>query len=967
MSKALRPFTSACVFALLAALLVAPLSAQETVGSVAGTVVSADDGSKLPGVTVTLKSDATGVSQIQITGDGGRFQFPSLAVGSYTVTAQLEGFQTLEEKGVAVSVGRSTALNIRMPAGGVEDTITVTSAVPTIDVSSTVSGVTVNTGDFAEKVPVVREPYQVALVAPGTTTGDTAFDSTGSNYTPGQRVPSIGGASVAENTYLVNGLNITNFRNGVGGSNVPFEFVQEVQVKTGGYEAEFGRSTGGVLNMVTKSGANRFSGGVNVYYEPEDLQEQSPDYFNGFNSEENSQGTEANLYLGGPIWKDKAFFFAFYQYNDVDTLGVGIVRETQRVRDDPYYGGKIDLNLTPSQRLEGTYFTDEVGVTVSDNGIDTDSRSRTGNIGVGTYDAGGNNLVAKYTGIFGGKFVASAQYGNNEFNRTSASSGDNSPYILDSRGDGNIALGNWVNWNRGLADDEREATRIDFDYFLGRHSLRAGVDDEVNTSNDVSEYSGGEYFRYFVNGTRFDQVSPTTELTRYRIFEGGGEYETQSNAFYAQDSWEVNDRLLINLGVRNENFDNQNALGESFIKIDDQWAPRLGFTWDRKGDGKSKLYGSFGRYHLYIASNTNIRLAGAELFTEDWYVMPAGCDVVNPTFESCTGQLLQANVFGSGEVPDVRETKSSNIDPMFQDEISLGYEQQVGKWTLGVRGVYREFGEIIEDITIDAALVAAFGGDGILPPSGHNEYRLVNPGNPFIGFADVGSGSLVPVSFSVAELGYPAPVREYLAGEFTFYRRFSDNWMLQGSLVLSESDGNYEGYVRSDNGQDDAGITTLYDFAGLLDGADGNLPNDRPFNAKVFGSYQFNNGILVGAAASYRDGRPINAFGIHPTDENAASYGAESFFNQGVLTPRGTVGRTSEIFNLDFSVKKSWNLGDRANLQLRGDVFNVFDEDTVTEVDESADEESGAVNTTFLEATRFQRPRGVRFMVGIDF
>ncbi len=958
-----KTFRLMCAFALVAAVVAAPLSAQETVGSVSGTVSADDGGERLPGVTVTLKSDATGASLIQVTGEGGSFKFPSLTVGSYTLTAQLEGFQTLEETGVAVSVGRDTALDIRMPAGAVEDTITVTSAVPTIDVSSTVSGVTVNTSDFAEKVPVVREPYQIALVAPGTTTGDTAFDSSGSSYTPGQRVPSIGGASVAENTYLVNGLNITNFRNGVGGSNVPFEFVQEVQVKTGGYEAEFGRSTGGVLNMVTKSGANRFSGGVNVYVQPESLQEQSPDYFNGFNTEESSEGTEANLYLGGPIWKDKAFFFGFYQYNDIDTLAVGISRETQRIRDDPYYGGKIDVNLTGSQRFEATYFTDEVEVTIADNGINTADRSRTGNIGIGNYDAGGNNLVAKYTGIFGGKFVASAQYGENEFNRTSASSGDDFPYILDSRGDGTVALGTWVNWNRGLADDEREASRLDFDYFAGRHSLRAGIDDETNLSNDVTSYSGGEYFRYFVNGSRFPEVAADTELTRYRIFEGGGSFETLSNAFYLQDSWEVNDKLLLNLGVRNENFDNKNSLGESFIKIDNQWAPRLGFVYDRKGDGKSKFYGSFGRYHLYIASNTNIRLAGAELFTEDWYVMPAGCDVVNPTFSSCTGALLEANVFGAGTVPDVRTTKSDNVDPMFQDEISLGYEQQVGKWTLGFRGVYREFGEIIEDITIDAALVAA----GLAGP-GEFEYRLVNPGNDFNGFWDShGALPLIPVSFSAEQLGYPDPVREYLAGEFTFFRRFSDNWMLQGSLVLSESDGNYEGYVRSDNGQDDAGITTLYDFAGLLDNGSGNLPNDRPFNAKVFGGYQFDNGLFFGAAASYRDGRPINAFGVHPTDEFAAGYGAESFFNQGVGVQRGTVGRTSAVFNLDLSAKYNWNLGDRANLQLRADVFNIFDQDTVTEVDEGADEESGAVNTTYLEPTRFQRPRGVRFMVGIDF
>jgi len=233
-----------------------PSTAQETVGTMAGTVVDAEGGGPLPGVTVTATSSATNAALIQVTGGDGSFRFPALSVGGYTLTAALEGFQTLSQD-VRISVGATTNVALSMPLGAIEDTIVVTSEAPLVDVTSTVSGITINTGEFAERVPVAREITQVALLAPGTTTGDTAFDGA----TPGQSLTSIGGASVAENTYLVNGLNITNFRNGLGGSNVPFEFVEEVQVKTGGYEAEFGRSTGGVLNMVTKSGSNNFHGG----------------------------------------------------------------------------------------------------------------------------------------------------------------------------------------------------------------------------------------------------------------------------------------------------------------------------------------------------------------------------------------------------------------------------------------------------------------------------------------------------------------------------------------------------------------------------------------------------------------------------------------------------------------------------------------------------------------------------------
>src|SRR5690606_29247661 len=117
-----------------------------------------------------------------------------------------------------------------------------------------------------DRIPVARDATSVALLAPSTTKGDAAFGN----------LASFGGSSVAENQTYINGLNVTNFRNGLGFSNVPFEFYSEFQVLTGGYSAEFGRSTGGVINAVTKSGSNEFKAGANVYYSPSSLREQSP-------------------------------------------------------------------------------------------------------------------------------------------------------------------------------------------------------------------------------------------------------------------------------------------------------------------------------------------------------------------------------------------------------------------------------------------------------------------------------------------------------------------------------------------------------------------------------------------------------------------------------------------------------------------------------------------------------------------
>ena len=191
--------------------------------------------------------------------------------------------------------------------------------------------------------------------------------------------------------------------------------------------------------------------------------------------------------------------------------------------------------------------------------------------------------------------------------------------------------------------------------------------------------------------------------------------------------------------------------------------------------------------------------------------------------------------------------------------------------------------------------------------------------------------------------------------------------MLQGSYTWSHSYGNYEGWVRSDNGQDDAGITTLFDQPGLLDGAHGNLPNDRRHNLKIFGAYALDNNLSFGANVSYRSGRPKNGFGEHPTDAFAAAYGSESFYQQGTLVPRGSFGTTDDVYKLDLTTQYPLTFGN-ANLTLRADIFNVFDADAVTEVNELADEDGTAdANPNFGRITGYQSPRRVRFSATIRF
>jgi outer membrane receptor protein involved in Fe transport len=950
-------------FALAAVVFVGAIEAQETTGTIVGRVTSPDEAA-LPGVTVQIADPSVGFERITVTNADGEYKFIALPPAQYKLTATLEGFQT-HARDLDVDLGRTVRNDFVMSLGAVTDLIEVTGEAPLVDVTSTVTGMTVNQEEFSGRIPVGRESTQIALLAPSSSAGDRRFDS---DYTPGQQLVAMSGSSPAENAYQVNGLNITNFRTMLGSSFVPFEFVEEVQVKSGGYEAEYGRATGGVINMVTKSGTNTLHGGANAYYYPESLQETEPDSWNRDNSEEFFESLEANASVGGAFIRDKLFFFGFIRYDSTEYMHNVSTRNTVTKNEAPYYGAKVDWSITPNHRLEATYLVDDTDLGTTLYQYDRATRTQGAFVGTGEQSRGGDNYIAKYTGILTENFLLSAQYGDNQFDRTDSSSNDDCHYALDYRSGSTVRVGCWVNWQIASGGDEREAYRIDADWYLGKHSLRGGADYETNSSTENGLYSGGSRFFYYSNGARFPGLDPEAELIQNRIRSTGGTFETLSNALYAQDSWAITPTLTLNFGVRWEIYENLNARDETFIKIDDQYAPRVGVIWDPSGQGRSKLFASYGQYHLPIASNTNIRLAGMEYDSVDWYIFPAGATINPNGSPSEFGDFVQNDLISSGEIQPADAVRATNLDPMSQNELILGGEQMLGAdWSLGARFVWREFNEVIEDMTIDQALVSKYGVD-----EGAYAYYLANPGKDFEGFYDFNHDGVIDpateaVSFTAAELGYPEAVRKYYAVELTAKRRFADNWMTQIAYTWSQSYGNYEGYVKSDIGQDDAGLTQDFDFPGLMDNAYGFLPNDRRHNLKVFGAYAWDMGLQVGGYLYYQSGRPRNAIALHPTDIWAQEYGSASFFYaDGTPAPRGTVGTTDDLYGLDAMVKYDFRMAG-LNWNVRLDVFNMFDFDAVTYYSEAAGTDSGAPDDSFEQPVYQQTPRRVRLGVGLSF
>jgi hypothetical protein len=958
-----------------------PALATNTNGYITGNSVTTN-GTVLTDVTVTVENIDTGLTRQSTSNANGSFRFPLLPPGNYKVMAEKNGYRTTVEESVVVGISGKVNMNLALSDANMERIEVTGSVISLVDITSTSTGIVIDSVTL-DRVPVPRDLTSIALLAPGTTKGDSAFGN----------VPSIGGASAAENAYYVNGLNLTNFRTGVGSSNPPFEMFETFEVKTGGYSAEYGRVTGGVINAKTKSGTNEFKWGVNAFIEPDGLRDDKP-------SESRADGTlridntgdqntfwDVNIWASGAIIEDTLFFYALYNprsdvfdYNGSETnAGGDILQSVFKDEDeDAFWGAKIDWYINENNILELTGFSDESSTITqrfaSSNGT-VASESADGFV-----DEGGANYTVKYTSIISDDFSISAQYGVNEANRTTQSALDANPVVyrrFDSTGSF-VPGGNFANFNVDVGDDKREVLRIDADWYLGDHEIRFGVDSETLTANASTINSGGAYYLIYMDDET-DPANPEPYQVRKRTYQSGGAFESKNFAYYVQDQWQATDDLVINAGIRNDSFENFNGAGETFVELSNQWALRLGAVYDLSGDGESKLWASYGRYFLPVAANTNIRLAGAETYIQEYKSFEGFADAATETPNFTGTQTRDTDVFSDGDVPDAGAIVDAGLDPMFSDEFIAGYQFQLNDdWSMGVQGTYRELATTIEDVAIDFGFnkyVEREFGSSCTECSGFHYYVLTNPGVDVTVTTDPdGDGPLANQAYTIpgADLNYPESIRKYAAIDVTFEKAWDGVWMLNGAYTWSHSWGNNEGYIRSDNGQDDAGLTTLFDQPGLLDGASGNLPNDRRHAVKVFGSYQITEQLNLGMNAQWQTGRPKNAFGFHPTDLFAQAYGSESFYANGELVPRGSLGTTSSTLTIDVTASYDLQLSEEFDLNLRMDVFNLLGSETVTEVSEIYDDEgfaagSGKVNPTFGLPTNWQTPRFVRLSASIKF
>ena len=720
------------------------VQAQSTSGDIAGNVPAASGGK------VTVTSATTGVVREYPVDANGRFRIPSLPIGQYDLK--------LSDGSVAhVNVVAGQTTNANFAAAGATDSgatqlgaVTVLGgSINAIDLGSTETRTTF-VAEQLNTLPVARDVTSVSLLTPGTAQSSNYFGNA-----------SFGGASAAENSYYINGFNVTNLYDSLSFSEVPFQAIDQLDVQTGGYGARYGFSTGGVTSVNVKRGTNEFKGGISYTWTPNSLRE-NPDPVALNNGtiwrsydQNNSSNSTLSIWAGGPIVKDKLFFFALMSYSKSDSSTFGArgsgysggpstpytssknTSYSEYHSTQPYWLLKLDWYLNDSNHIEYTGFDNtrktsyaNYRATYSSTAMDA-TLTPTTFTGNEYLENGGHTDILKWTSYLTDSLTMSLQWGrmdNTNSDYTVAPSGvanyyygnvnqaPSCPYVIDYRNaapifggllGGTCATASSVDITGGF--NRRTGGRVDFEWQLGNHRLAFGYSME-NWKSRQGTIQDVQYFgeAYNILGSNAAPGTQNTIIIDRIYFATGGNVTINQRSWYLEDSWNITDNFMLYMGIRNDSFNNKNSNGASFVKQSNIWQPRFGFTWDILGNGDSKLYGTVGRYSLPIAANVSLRAASASYYTEKLYLWDGTFNPANGA--PGLGAFYQGGSYNAvyngedGSVPDPAAVASKGLKPYMQDEFILGYQQLIHSsnsfldgWQLGVKATHRRIVNAIDD------------------------------------------------------------------------------------------------------------------------------------------------------------------------------------------------------------------------------------------------------------------------------
>lgn len=949
----------ALVVIVSAALVALPVIAQEQTGSIEG-VVRDSSGAVLPGVTVEVTSPSIG-TVVDTTDGRGLYRFPRLPSGVYNVKASLMGYAPAEARNVGVTLGKAATQNLELSLGALTESITVTSDAPLVDLTSSTTSVSISREQI-ELIPRGRDFTSIVSHAAG---------ASNEGFLGGI---SIDGASGSENRFVIDGIDTTHPQNGDAGQLLITDFVEEVQVKSAGYQAEHGGSIGGVINAITKSGSNNLDGSIGLYYGDRSWDgdqraapyQANPTLYQTFDVDETKR-LEPFLAIGGPILRDRLWFFLGASQSEFETdrspiNAAGVNTGTFTQTDTRQYFSanlkgnigsrflyKLAGNMAPRTLDNALPAVD--GTTSSATNLNIDNEFTTS-----SYSAYADFVPSSsfyFTGRAGVYETDLETIGLPAFGTPRVFFRDGVIPLPTTdprfRPTGFATVPGAV--HTGTAQDlwERQSGSLDSSVFvnaLGQHAFKAGVQLET-VKNNVATGEVGNLFevRWMENSGASGACPPGTppcvpladrfgadvvgqygsvHVRRFGTFGGA---ESNNLGLYLQDSWTVIPSLTLNLGIRTEQEEVPNyghgqdpslPVNAFEFGFEEKLAPRLGFAWNVLGNQKLKTYGSWGKYFDIMKLEMSRGSFGGDrwiaflypLNTLDWQNLPAGCTTSNND-----ASVNPCPGLGTPETLDLRHPTDprdpvGGIDPNLRP-----FEQE--EYQLGADYLLTT-NSVVGARYVNKKVNAAIEDIGFFACSTPTDcFESYFTGNPGLGLTANDPPGSIP--------GQPLAVRDYQAIELSFNRRFVNNWSARLGYTYSELEGNWSGLGSSDEfGRTDPNVSRSFDaihnsFDRFGKPVFGKLNTDRPHAVDAQLIYRAPWKTSVGLNQYYGSGTPIST---------QVTYAGVPFFAFG----RGDKGRTDALMQTDLLIAHPLTLGPVA-LELSLNVLNVFDQDTSQLID----------------------------------
>ena len=859
--------------------------AQGTVtGNIQGIVRDADGGG-LPGATVTALSSALVRGRMTTTTDArGGWRFPALPPGVYALEAELQGFRKARREDVRVRLGQTLAVDLVLPLESVSAQAVVTAEAPLVSVVE--NKVSTSFGDdYISRQAVPRNYYQVITTAPGVN-ADTG--------TSGSAILAYGGTSESQNAFTLDGVNVADTGSGQHWVLPSIQWMEEIQIGGLGANAEYGGYTGGIINGVTKSGGNELRGAVEAYYQPDSFTSDNTDD----TEDETFEFEDYAVSLGGPVLKDRLWFFASAEYWHQETTPVG-AKDTSD-RKIPRFLGKLTFQANEKNRVFGMFEYDHVenerrgidaltlpeaarkqdgpGVSFSVNWESILSSSNFVNVKVTGYDGNDDYLPYNGTTTPGHEDY----YGHTGLGLVNAKMQDLSHRHLVT-GDAS-----WSLFSDGLFGKGDS------------HSFKFGALYETASTTDEWRRNGG--FTYYDDSSLCpgSGADPETEPDKYKAEQvanyrrdpscgwyerstGYGEYEVHAEhtgyTFYAQDSLRLN-RLTINAGLRYTSYSAgwRKGFGNPDVYEVDFVDPRVGFAWDVRGDGRWAVKAHWGRYHSSMYTYLFDREVSGHASVPD-----GDCYWDGEAWGGC-----------SSSTPD--EAPIGDVDHPYVDETLFTVEHQLGRDTsIGFDFIDRRFRSLMGLYNTNDAYERV---TGIPNPLGGGDLEVWTlDGDPVW-------------SLTTDNPGY----RDYDSLVLRFDKRHANGWQLRSSVVWTDLTGN----VLKNNGY----APELEDRNGLVN-ADGTM--DSSFNEwefKLSGAVDLPFGIVASGQYTYLSGTYWTPYGDVRSYVDGNYYSGRNVF----LTERGSEKLPARNV-LDLRLGWGTNVSGPLRLELSLECFNVLNSD----------------------------------------